>query len=89
MDHSDIINKRVKRIARDHCCTVEDVHDVALHHRAAEALFADTGFDLRGQIFEHFFRTSIVGASAVVVGDGHLDITVWRDGQDEKVIRKH
>jgi Pyridoxamine 5'-phosphate oxidase len=69
--------------------TVDDVRDAALHQRYAQALFAETGFDLRGRDFEHFFRTNIIGASAVAVGDGHLDITVWREGQGEKVVRKH
>lgn len=69
--------------------TVEDVTDDALHQRYAAALFAETGFDLRGRTFEHFFRTEIVGGSAVAVGGGHLDITVWREGHDEKVVRKH
>jgi hypothetical protein len=53
------------------------------------ALFAETGFDLRGRTFEHFFRTDVVGGAAVAVGGGHLDITAWREGCPEKVIRKH
>ena len=69
--------------------TVEDVHDDALHARFADDLFARTGFDLRGHTFEHLFATHLVGASAVEVGDGHLDVTVWRDGAPERVIRKH
>jgi hypothetical protein len=69
--------------------TVEDVHDDALHQRYAETLFAETGFDLRGRTFEHFFRTDIIGASAVAVDDGHLDVTTWRQGHYESVIRKH
>jgi hypothetical protein len=69
--------------------TVEDVPDEALHQRYAEALFAETGFDLRGQKFDHFFRADLVGAAAVEVGDGHMDVTVWRAGTPERVIRKH
>lgn len=69
--------------------TVEDVRDDALHQRFAEALFAESGFDLRGQPFDHFFRTDLVGASAVAVEDGHLDVTVWRAGAAESVVRKH
>lgn len=69
--------------------TVEDVQDPDLHQRYAEALYAETGFDLRGQSFEHFFGTHITGASAVEVLDGHLDITVWREGTPERVVRKH
>lgn len=69
--------------------TVEDVKDDALHRRYAEALFEETGFDLRGRTFEHFFKTHLIGASAVAVGGGHLDVTVWRDGTNERVVRKH
>lgn len=68
---------------------VEDVPDPALHQRYAEALFAETGFDLRGQKFEHFFATDLIGASAVEVDDGHLDITVWKKDSGERVVRKH
>jgi len=68
---------------------VEDVQDEALHYRYAEALFQDTGFDLRGQKFEHFFKALLVGASAVEVGDGHMDVTVWNEGASERVVRKH
>lgn len=69
--------------------TVRDVRDEALHQRFASALFAETGFDLRGQEFDHFFRVDVAGASAVTLEEGHLDITVWREGDAEKVIRKH
>jgi hypothetical protein len=69
--------------------TVEDVHDAALHQRFAEALYAETGFDLRGQVFDHFFAAHLAGAAAVEVGGGHMDVTVWRDGAPEHVVRKH
>lgn len=69
--------------------TVEDVRDPALHQRFAEALFEETGFDLRGQEFDHLFRAGLTGASAVEVVDDHLDVTVWRDGTPERVVRKH
>src|SRR5690349_2257333 len=68
---------------------VEDILDPDLHRRYADALFAETGFDLRGQTFEHLFRADLVGAAAVEVADGHLDITSWREGGPEKVTRKH
>ncbi|HEY2220447.1 pyridoxamine 5'-phosphate oxidase family protein [Actinomycetospora sp.] len=69
--------------------TVEDVRDEALHQRFAEAVFVEIGLDIRGQPFEHCFRAEFVGASAVAVEDGHLDITVWREGHPETVVRKH
>jgi hypothetical protein len=68
---------------------VEDVQDAALHQRYAEALFEETGFDLRGQAFEHLFAAYLVGAATVEVAGDHLDLTVWREGTPERVIRKH
>lgn len=69
--------------------TVEDVQDEALHQRYAEALFEETGLDLRGQEFGTFFAADVIGASAVEVSGGHLDITVWKQGGAERVVRKH
>lgn len=68
---------------------VDDVPDKALHQRFATELYDETGLDLRGQEFGHFYAADLTGASAVEVGDGHLDITVWRPGEVERVIRKH
>lgn len=68
---------------------VEDVIDAALHRRYAEALFEETGLDLRGQVFDHFFATHLTGAAAVEVAEGHLDITEWKEGAAERVVRKH
>jgi hypothetical protein len=67
---------------------VEDRPDPELHQRFAQALYDETGFDLRGQEFPQFFAADITGGSAVEVGDGHLAITVWRPGQPERVVRK-
>lgn len=69
--------------------TVEDVADTDLHRRYAQWLYEATGFDLRHAAFDHFFRTDILGASALEVAGDQLDITVWREGGEERVIRKH
>lgn len=69
--------------------TVEDVADTGLHARFADDLFTETGFDLREETFEHFFRADLAGASCVEVADGHLDITVWSPHAGERVVRKH
>jgi pyridoxamine 5'-phosphate oxidase-like protein len=69
--------------------TIDDVADKALHQRFAEALFAETGFDLRGREFDHFYGAELTGASAVEIIDGHLDIVIWKPGQPERVVRKH
>ena len=69
--------------------TVEDVMDETLHRRYVDALFEETGFDIRDEPFDHFFAADVIGAAAVEVSDGHLDITVWKEGRGEEVIRKH
>lgn len=69
--------------------TVADVQDKALHQRFATALFEETGFDLRGQEFDHFYGVDVTGASAVQVADGHMDVTIWKPGKAEYVVRKH
>ena len=69
--------------------TVEDVRDEALHQGYAADLYETTGFDLRGRRFDHFFAAHLVGAAAVEVGGGHMDVTVWREGSPERVVRKH
>jgi hypothetical protein len=68
---------------------VEDVRDEALQQRFAEAVFEEIGLDLRGEPFDHFFRVDVVGAASLAVAGAHLDITTWREGGAEKVIRKH
>ncbi|WP_219417057.1 pyridoxamine 5'-phosphate oxidase family protein [Pseudonocardia nigra] len=67
---------------------VEDIPDRALHQRFATALFEETGFDLRGREFDHFYAADVLGASSVEVGGGHMDVTVWRPGEPERVVRK-
>ncbi|MBV9817575.1 MAG: pyridoxamine 5'-phosphate oxidase family protein [Solirubrobacterales bacterium] len=68
---------------------VEDVLDPDLHARYAQALFDETGFDLRGRPFEHLFRADLIGGASVHVGGGHLDLTSWVHGSPERVVRKH
>jgi hypothetical protein len=67
---------------------VKDVRDAALHQRFATALFEETGLDLRGREFDHFYAADLTGASAVEIRDGHLEITVWKPGEPERVVRK-
>jgi hypothetical protein len=69
--------------------TVHDVQDPDLHARYAEDLYRESGFDLRGQVFSPFYAADITSASAVEVGGGHLDVTIWRPGSPERVVRKH
>jgi hypothetical protein len=66
----------------------EVVAHSAVHERFAVALFEETGLDLRGQEFD-LFAAEVTGASAVQYRDGHLDITVWKPGSPERLVRKH
>ena len=65
-----------------------DLRDPALHERFAEALFADTGFDIRGRAFDHFYVADLTGASTVETGDGAMVVTIWKPGEPERVVRK-
>lgn len=69
--------------------TVVDVQDKQLHQRFATDLFEQTGFDLRGTEFGHFYAADITSASSVEVADGHMDVTIWKPGAEERVVRKH
>lgn len=66
----------------------ENVRDKGVHQRFAEALFEETGFDLRGQEFDQFLRGNITSASAVELVDNQLQITVWKPGEPERTVHK-
>jgi hypothetical protein len=71
--------------------TVTDVHDPHVQRRFAEALFAESGMDLRGQLpFEHLYAADLTGASSIaLLGGDHLQITIWKPGEAERVVDKH
>ncbi|WP_280395158.1 pyridoxamine 5'-phosphate oxidase family protein [Nocardia brasiliensis] len=69
--------------------TVVDLPDRQLHERFAQHLFDESGFDIRGQKFDHFYIADLSSASTVQVIDDHLDITIWKPGQGERVVQKH
>jgi hypothetical protein len=63
--------------------TVHHVDDEVQH------LFEESGFDLRGQRFDHFYAADITSASAVEVVDGkYMEVTIWKPGAPERVVRK-
>ncbi|WP_194828835.1 pyridoxamine 5'-phosphate oxidase family protein [Nocardia sp. XZ_19_231] len=68
--------------------TVTDLHDEAVHARFAHKLFDDSGFDIRGEKFDHFYIADLTGASTVEVRDDRLDITVWKPGAGETIVQK-
>lgn len=67
----------------------EVVHlpDKAAHQRFSTELYEETGFDLREQEFDPFYVAKLTGASAVEVDDA-LNITIWKPGEPERVVRK-
>ncbi|WP_433714916.1 pyridoxamine 5'-phosphate oxidase family protein [Nocardia sp. CA-084685] len=69
--------------------TAIDLPDKNVHARFAQQLFDETGFDIRDQEFDHFYTADLTGASTVEVTDDHLDITIWKPGRGERVVRKH
>lgn len=68
---------------------VEDVQDRDLHRRFADHLFAETGFDLRGQVFRPFYIGDLAGASCLEFADEQLRITIWKPGAGQRVVHKH
>jgi hypothetical protein len=67
---------------------VRNEQDRPLHQRFADALFAESGFDLRGQEFDPFYVADLSSGSSVTIDDGQLTITIWKPGQGERVVRK-
>ncbi|GAA5059713.1 pyridoxamine 5'-phosphate oxidase family protein [Nocardia callitridis] len=69
--------------------TVTDVTDKRVHDQFTHKLFEERGLDFREEEFDHFFVADLTGASSVEVADGHMDVTVWKPGEGERVVRKH
>jgi hypothetical protein len=65
-----------------------DIRDTELQRRA-DVLYAETGIDVRGRRFDHLYAADLHGGASVEVGGGHLDITIWKPGEPERVVRKH
>ncbi|WP_067655627.1 pyridoxamine 5'-phosphate oxidase family protein [Nocardia harenae] len=66
--------------------TVIDLPDKDLHTRFLQHLFEESGFDARGEEFDHFFVADrLTGGSTVELVDGRLEITVWTPGIGERV----
>lgn len=68
--------------------TVVDLPDKAVHERFADELFAESGFDLRGQEFPYFYVADVTGASSVELVEDRLEIAIWRPGEPERVVVK-
>ncbi len=69
---------------------VTDVRDEDVHRRFAQALFEDSGMDLRGAVpFDYLYAADLTGASSIALEDQRLEITIWKPGQPERVVVKH
>jgi hypothetical protein len=67
---------------------VRDIQDAELQRRYADVLYVETGIDVRGRRFDHLYAADLHGAASVEVGGGRLDITIWKPGEPERVVRK-
>lgn len=68
---------------------VRDANDAALFERFAVALLLETGMDLLGETTDHFYIADIQGASSLELSGEHLDVTIWKPGEAERVVEKH
>jgi hypothetical protein len=66
----------------------ENVQDLDLHEQFANALFEESGFDLRGRRFDPFYVADLTGASSISIENDQLAIIVWKPGQGERVERR-
>jgi hypothetical protein len=67
---------------------VTNLQDADMHQHFANDLFENTGMDLRGQVFDPFYVADLTSASAIVIEDSQLKITIWKPGEGERVERK-
>lgn len=67
---------------------VLNLQDEDFHGRFAQDLFEQSGFDIRGEVFDPFYVADITGASSIELEDDQLVITIWKPGESERVVRK-
>jgi hypothetical protein len=48
----------------------------------------DGGPDLREQALDPFYVADITSASCIELADNQLRITIWKPGEDERVVHK-
>lgn len=65
-----------------------NLQDRDFHARFANDLFEESGFDLRGEVFDPFYVADITGASSIELEDDQLVITIWKPGEGEREVRK-
>jgi hypothetical protein len=65
-----------------------NLQDPDLHARFADDLFEESGFDVRGEVFDPFYVADITGASSIELEGEQLSITIWKPGEGERVVKK-
>jgi hypothetical protein len=65
-----------------------NLQDPDLHARFADDLFEESGFDVRGEVFDPFYVADITGASSIELEGEQLLITIWKPGEGERVVKK-
>lgn len=65
---------------------VRNLQDEELHQRFATRLFEEIGMDLRGQEFDPFYVADITSASSLELAEGQLRATIWKPGEEERVV---
>lgn len=68
--------------------TVVDLPDADFQRNFANELFEDTGLDLREEKFDPFYVADITSASSLELEDNQLKITIWKPGEEERVVHK-
>ena len=68
---------------------VGDLRDMDFHHRFLDHLYQESGFDLRGEVFEPFFVADLQGGSCIELDDDRLKITIWEPGVGEHIVYRN
>ncbi len=86
--HTATVDTEVKEDDAKVWGVVTDIGDRELHQSFAEDLFDRTGFDLRGETFDHFFRCDVHGGAAARIRDGKFEVVLAKPGEPERVVPK-
>lgn len=65
-----------------------NLQDKDMHQRFATDLFQEIGMDLRGQEFDPFYVADITSASSLELEDDRLKITIWKPGEQARVVTR-
>lgn len=65
---------------------VENFPNAEFQGRFLEDLYATSGFDLRGQLFDPFFVANLTAGSCIELDTDRLKITIWKPGVGERIV---